>query len=33
MRLSKHIVRRDVGVNTGMKFQVLENVGKDVTLS
>jgi hypothetical protein len=32
MRLSKNVVRRDVGVKTGMKFQVLENVGKNITL-
>ena len=32
MRLSKNIVRRDVGVNTVMKFEVLENVGKYITL-
>ena len=32
MRLSKNIVRRVVGVNTVMKFQVLENMEKDITL-
>jgi len=32
MQLSKNIVRRDVRVKTAKKFQVLENVGKDIII-